>query len=419
MFALLRQQPVERALFLRQCAALAQELPSSPFLINLCDNRYLFTLALLAAALRGQTTLLPPSKTPAALAGLIEQFPDVVAIADTPQELDCPLALLARPPRPALSAMASGSFDELRLKAFTSGTTGVPQPWPKNWPMLAGCARLALHALGLAERRYAIIGTTPPQHMYGLETSVIWPLCSQLTLTEHRPFYPEDIRIALEHCPLPVILVSTPVHLQACLAASQTWTNLAGIISSTAPLAPELALALETNTGRPTWELYGSTETQSFAWRRPARETLWRPYAGVELKRADVGLVLRAPWLPEPLPLTDRFEVTGDGRFRALGRSSDLIKIGGKRASLTELNWRLTQIEGVDDGCFFTTDHQRLGALVTGPRSKTEILTELRQVIDEVFLPRPLHKVTKIPRNPAGKLVQSDLRLLLKELNNP
>jgi hypothetical protein len=63
------------AITLAQCVAeaavLAERLPANGQPVNLCSDRYLFTLALLAALLRGQTSLMPPNamtrrKTPAA-----------------------------------------------------------------------------------------------------------------------------------------------------------------------------------------------------------------------------------------------------------------------------------------------------------------------------------------------------------------
>jgi hypothetical protein len=36
-----------------------------------------------------------------------------------------------------------------------------------------------------------------------------------------------------------------------------------------------------------------------------------------------------------------------------LGRNSDLVKIGGKRESLSGLSYKLKKIDGVDDGIFY------------------------------------------------------------------
>jgi acyl-coenzyme A synthetase/AMP-(fatty) acid ligase len=100
-----------------------------------------------------------------------------------------------------------------------------------------------------------------------------------------------------------------------------------------------------------------------------------------------------------------------------VGRSADLIKIGGKRASLTALNQILTQLPAIEDGVFFKLKNGRLAALVVSPLSKNAIITELKPAIDAVFLPRMIYQVAKLPRNDTGKLIKSELEQLIKELN--
>ncbi len=419
-------------------ASLAKQLPEKNFQMNLCQNRVLFTLGLAAAAWRRQTVLLPPARSPAVLEDLQQDYRGTFILTDDwiqeqmPPSLHRPASKAggwtgnrtgnepesSTPPSSRLSeGETDAGLNSLELIAFTSGSTGTPQAWPRSWRMLRYCAGRALASLNLGQRSYAMIATTPPQHMYGLETSIVWPLCSNLLLTDERPFYPEDIRRAVKDCPFPVVLVSTPVHLRACLNSPGTWHNLAAILSSTSPLDSETAFELEEITGAPVLELYGSTETLSFAWRCPSREKDWRPYQGVTLACHDDHTVLDAPWLADPVALPDLFQPNNEGHFRSLGRRGDLIKIAGKRHSLAELNRILLSIDGIHDGCFYQTDHGRLGALVVSNRGKDEIRLVLRQHVDEVFLPRPLHFVNEIPRNDSGKIVRSELKSLLENLH--
>jgi len=416
-FALVRQRPVHLKDFLADSSSLAGRLASGNFLLNLCEDRYLFTLGLAAAARRGQTSLLPAARSPSLLQDLLSRYPGSHTLTDE--------WILGRFTEPHPST-GDGEPDEnehlrpalnpMRLIAFTSGSTAEPRPWTRDWDMLCRCARLALEALNLQRCGWAVITTTPPQHMYGLETSVVWPLCSPLVLTSERPFYPKDIRRKIAECPLPVVLVSTPLHRRACLDSPGRWRNLAPILSSTAPMEPAMARELEQATGKPVVELYGSTETLSFAWRRPTAEELWHPYSGVDITCRNDDTLLKAPWLPGTVKLADRFEPAANGLFKSLGRQGDLIKIAGKRHSLIELNRLLSTIDGVTDGCFFVTAHDRVGALVVSRRSREEIRRALRQRIDEVFLPRPLYFVPRIPRNATGKLMQSELQTLLESL---
>ena len=119
----------------------------------------------------------------------------------------------------------------------------------------------------------------------------------------------------------------------------------------------------------------------------------------------------------EPVALDDNFEISESGWFANLGRSTDLVKIGGKRASLTELNRILTQLPAVEDGVFFKVKNGRLAALVVSPALKSEIIAELKPAIDAVFLPRVIYQVSKLPRNDTGKIIKSELDHLIKDLN--
>jgi acyl-coenzyme A synthetase/AMP-(fatty) acid ligase len=98
-----------------------------------------------------------------------------------------------------------------------------------------------------------------------------------------------------------------------------------------------------------------------------------------------------------------------------------MLKIAGKRASLNELNRLLNDIDGVEDGFFFViTDSRtdnRLGAVVVSQLDKSAIKHALAPHIDEVLLPKKIHFVDRIPRNPAGKLLQTEQEKLLSTLN--
>jgi acyl-coenzyme A synthetase/AMP-(fatty) acid ligase len=108
-----------------------------------------------------------------------------------------------------------------------------------------------------------------------------------------------------------------------------------------------------------------------------------------------------------------------------LGRNSDLIKVAGKRVSLGELNHLLLSIEGVEDGVFFLPDEEngartiRLAAAVVSTQlSNAELLQALRNKIDPAFLPRPLLRAERLPRNATGKLPRQALLQLLRDNEN-
>jgi acyl-coenzyme A synthetase/AMP-(fatty) acid ligase len=59
----------------------------------------------------------------------------------------------------------------------------------------------------------------------------------------------------------------------------------------------------------------------------------------------------------------------------------------------------------------------RLTAFVVAPGlDRTAVLAALRERIDPVFLPRPLHLVDALPRNATGKLPRESLVALARAL---
>ena len=81
-------EPYTRAQFLAQVIALANELPDRPAALNLVRDRYHFLVTFAAALLRGQSTLLPPTRAPTALAALAQQYPASYCLTDGPETIE-------------------------------------------------------------------------------------------------------------------------------------------------------------------------------------------------------------------------------------------------------------------------------------------------------------------------------------------
>ncbi len=409
--------------FLADVAALARRLPVAPAAINLCEDRYAFLVAFAALLVRDQINLLPPSRVPHAIDAVLAAHPGSYSVGD--------LRLDPAPPghvwfTPGAGAGADGATPRVAVDAmaaigYTSGSTGAPRANAKRWDKLAissahNDAVLRRHTGG----DYHVVATVPPQHMYGLEFSVLLPLLAGVSVHAGRPLFAVDIAAALAQLPVPRVLVTTPVHLRALVEAAQPLPELAAIVSATAPLAPELARAAEDRFAAPVQEVFGSTETCVIAHRRSARDAAWTPYPGVSLHPQPDGTRVEAPQLLQPAVLADVIELDGDGRFRLRGRNTDLLEIAGKRASLGDLTHKLLSVPGVRDGVVFQLDEtdamgvRRIAALAVAPGLDAgDILDALRRCIDPVFLPRPLRLVDALPRSETGKLPRAGLVAML------
>ena len=412
--------------FLADVARLSALLGGGAHVLNVCADRYQFAVGFAAALTAGKVSLLPPTHTPEVIERLKAFAPDVVCLTD---DEDCPVAL-PQVHCPAGSAPAGASappvpqIDPGQIVAcvFTSGSTGTPIPYRKTWAPLMSCVREEARRLGIATLpRAVIVATVPPQHMYGFESSVLMALGNGYAFAAERPFYPADVATTLARVPQPRVLVSTPVHLRALAASGVTLPKTDLVVSATAPLSQQLAGEIERRFDTQLLEIYGSTETGQIAARRPTQTAEWRLWPQVTLAVRDGETWAAGGHVEQPTRLCDVIETLDAERFLLHGRHADLVNIAGKRSSLAYLNHHLNSIAGVNDGAFFhfehtrapNTDVARVAACVVAPAlTPAQLLEELRQRIDPVFLPRPLLFVARLPRNSTGKLPQEALRAL-------
>lgn len=423
-FAWRAGREVTVAEFLADVRAVAAALPTGTAAVNLCDDRYAFLVAFCAVMCRGQTNLLPSSRAPQAVDEVLAAHTGSYALSEV-QLLPAPRRFVRMPllgtAGGAETAVPAISGSHLAAIGFTSGSTGQPKPNPKTWRAFhasnANNAAALAATLDLAAGAIAhIVATVPPQHMYGIELSVLLPLLGPFAVYDGRPLFPADVAAALEAVPEPRVLVTTPVHLRALLADPMALPRLGAITSATAPLPQELAAEAETRYGAPVLEFFGSTETCVIAQRRCADEDTWRAYAGVRLRPQPDGTLVDAPYFDQPVALQDIVELLPGHRFRLRGRNADLVEIAGKRASLADLTRRVLALPGVSDAAVFQLDDaddmgvRRIAALVVAAqRSEADLLRELRNAIDPAFLPRPLRRVAALPRNETGKLPRAAL----------
>jgi acyl-coenzyme A synthetase/AMP-(fatty) acid ligase len=411
--------------FLRDVSALSTRLPGARHVLNVCSDRYRFAVGLGACLLTGRVSLLPSTHTPDMIRRLRAFAPDVVCLTD---QAECDIDLQRCPWQEPTDAATSPleripdiANDQLVAIVFTSGSTGAPLPYRKTWGRLSQCVRAAAARLALGERRWTLIGTVPPQHMYGFESSVLLALLAGHSLIAERPFYPADIAAALSAAARPRALITTPIHLRTLIASGVELPALDLLVSATAPLSETLAREAEQRFGTRLLEIYGSTETGQIAIRRTTETNAWHLWPGVRLRVMNGVAHAEGGHIEQWTQLCDVIEPLDAEHFLLHGRTEDLVNVAGKRSSLAYLNAQLNTIAGVLDGAFFwpeeieegLTGVARLAAAVVAPGlSAAQLLDALRERIDPVFLPRPLLLVERLPRNATGKLPQHALRSL-------
>jgi acyl-coenzyme A synthetase/AMP-(fatty) acid ligase len=351
--------------------------------------------------------------------------PDTFCLVDGPSNIDLPQFHYVEPDTRAFdlaTAFAIPCIPAQRILAyvFTSGSTGVPVPHKKNWGPMVRNVRAQAVALSIGSGA-GVLATVPPQHMYGLESSVLLPLQSGGVLSAHHPFYPADICDALAQIPLPRLLVTTPLHLRALLETDLHIPSVDLVLSATAPLSLELAKSVEDRLVAPLLEIYGCTETGQIATRRSTQTRYWSLFPSIKLMQRGEHFWAWGGHVEQETALSDALELAVEGRFLLHGRIGDLVNIAGKRNSLAHLNHQLQAISGVLDAAFFMPEDEaqdgvtRLAAFVVAPElNMTQLQAALRARIDPVFMPRPLVRVDVLPRNSTGKLTRATIQALAK-----
>lgn len=403
--------------FLGHAHLLSQRLPDLPYVINLCTHRYRFLVGFCAAIIAGQCTLMPPNRQRDTLTSIANEYGGTYVLGGDRIEGFEHVSIDGAWAGEPLSDVPLVAEDQLCAIAFTSGSTGDPKPNRKYWRTLrCGTQSNADLFLDIRHATLDVVATVPPQHMWGLEMSILLPMLTTVTVSTETPFFPRDIFDALARLPQPRALVSSPVHLNALVKSEFGSLDIDRIYTATSPMHFDLARQLEEKFSACVIDVFGCSESGIIAARRPTNRQEWQLADAFTLKETEQGALIMADHLEETVPLHDRVELLGEGRFNLLGRDQDIINIAGKRGSLSELNRRLQALPGVKDGVIFLPDPEskRLAGLVVAPGLQpSDILDRLRNSIEPAFLPRPLRMVSALPRQETGKLAKQAIVDLL------
>lgn len=375
-----------------------------------CPGRYAFSVGLLAAWIGGKTVVLPPNH-------LDETLQDIRSRFNISFECD---AEWGRQLPAKNSRTAHGSWepplprDRHAVKLFTSGSTGAPRVVTKSVANLLDEARAI--AAKFDWPAGPVVAGVPPQHLYGLTFSILLPWVLGNAWVDDMPRYPGDVLHALQHNNGKT-LISVPAQYQATLADG---TDLHGIVcvSAAAPLPGRLARQWQQQHGTDILEIYGSTETGVVGHRRHTSTGTWRAFPQVKLSVEQGLLKVKSPFVGDEYTgsflTADRVTLTQQGHFQLLGRADAIVKIAGKRVSLTNIEDNLITCPGVAEAAVIAvpaTGRIRdlaIWAIVVAKGEQSlsprQLQADLRGKLDGIEIPRRILVVEKLPRTASGKL---------------
>lgn len=390
-----------------------------------CEDRLAFVVGVLAGWCASRTVALPATTQPAHVTAIAEALGAVGVWSDRgwvdaggdPFSADAATATidtaaLDRPLAP----------DRVLALVYTSGSTAAARATPKTAAELLGEATMLARHFAI-EPGHVVLAGVPLHHIYGLLFGMLAPLLAGATIVAHAPLHAEAIAACVANHRV-THLVSTPTQLRALeVLAPEALQPVTRVFSSGAPLPAAVADVVHGRFGLAITEILGSSETGGIAWRLRAGDMPpWQPLPGATITCDDHGRMhVDSPWLPpaceRPFATADRIRFV-EGGFVHLGRLDDVVKIGGRRLALSDVEARLRAVEGVDDAAVLAlpTEDGRgqlvLAVVGTRVRTPSELRAALEPHFEPVLLPRRIVCVEILPREPTGKLVRARLELL-------
>lgn len=316
------------------------------------------------------------------------------------------------------------------LGFYTSGSSGEAKLLDKPLEVLEAEARYWTNRL--AGQFSYVTGSVSHQHIYGFLFRFLLPILSGTRAAN-------DLALSWDGlfagAPGDTLLVSSPAHLTRIAPDDVIGDYSASVIlSSGGPLPLEAALEVHRIFGQPPIEILGSTETGGIAWRqRFEDDPAWRALEAVDIEIDREGaLTVRSPFIPGggPVQTGDVAEFLPDGRFTLKGRADLVVKVEGKRVSLTRVTDTLIAHDWIADGLALITEtggRERLSAVLVPTdagraqlaklgsfRFSRQLAASLASTLEPAETPKRWRFVADIPINAQFKRARPDLARLFE-----
>lgn len=320
-----------------------------------------------------------------------------------------------------IESLGAETFNDIDFAAmfFTSGSTGFPTGAFKSKENIETDMAALVREFGNFQIK-KVVATVPFIHIYGFLAALLLPLKLDVDLVFKEHFLPHDLlELAKPHH----LIVTTPLYIKSLLRLDETKDLSETIfISSTGPLPPEIAKEFTDKFNTTLIQLFGSTECGSIAFKKQD-DTFWTPFHSVEATLNDEGLLhVKSPFISKTL-WQEGFVQTGgaiqsfdyatieQGRFQLIGRSSNIVKIAGKRYATAQIEEILEAMKGIEKALVHVKHNNaelkdeviQVFLEATHPITVKEIKSAIKQKLGKINLPIELNVVDKISTTLMGK----------------
>ncbi len=238
---------------------------------------------------------------------------------------------------------------------YTSGSTGFPTAALKTKENIDSEIE-DISALLEEFNIKRVIVTVPFIHIYGSLFGLFYPLKHKIDIVLKEHFLPNDLLDLVDDYSL---VVTTPLYIKALNSIySKKDLSKSIFISSTAPLLSSDAKDFNEKFNSNIIQIFGSTETGGIAYKYNDKE-LWTPFKSVKLDVNHENLLsVSSPYISNiiyekefkktnsKIQTFDYIELNNNS-FKLLGRSSQILKIAGKRYSTIQIENILEKIDGI------------------------------------------------------------------------
>lgn len=321
---------------------------------------------------------------------------------------------------------------EAALIISTSGSEGEPRAVVLSHQSMLAAANASNLRLPLAAGD-TWLNCLPLYHIGG--QSILWRCAlAGATVLLHNGFQAEHVAVDLKKYPISHISL-VPAMLARLLEVEATVpASLRHVLVGGAALSPTL-YEKACAAGWPIFPSYGMSETSAqIATYNPADDPwhpglVGRPLEGSEVAISPNGRIrIRSPQLMlgylNGYGLdADGWLTTGDlgwidphGRLTVTGRADDMLISGGRNVHPLEVESCLAACPGIRDVAVTGQPEpvwgQIIVALIVGTASTEQIIEHARQHLPSAAMPRKLVFLDRLPRNPTGKLLRTELHRL-------
>lgn len=323
------------------------------------------------------------------------------------------------------------------IEIFTSGSSGKPLAITKTLKQLSQEISSLEQLWGDELKTASIVSTVSHQHIYGLLFRVLWPICAQRAFHRFNFEFIEDLANNLDSIG-DYVLVSSPTHLSR-LPQGLEKTSLQNLVktvfSSGAPLQLEDSQRANKFFKTAINEVFGSSETGGIAWRQQHNDQYkhWKTLPNIifEIDQDSGCLKIQSPHLPSDNDYltSDLAQAIDQHSFKLLGRSDKIVKVEGKRLSITAMENCLLAQSCIEEARIIVLENERLdnkrsevcaalvlnqeGRIALAKLGRLQFSWQLKEILLQKFerplLPRRWRFVDAFNRNSQSKVLHQGL----------